>query len=131
MGGPTTTRPRPAVRASAPPVLVHIARVEASSYLVLVALAVWRATGGPNLSTAMGLVHGVIFLVYLALVLRHRPAMGWTNDDLAAIVGLAIVPLGGFWVASRILAPAVERVPGRTDGVRSDGQGGPTGAESL
>lgn len=80
---------------------------EAVTYLLLLVATVVKASGGSEAGVAvLGPVHGVLYLVFAALVLRAREllAWNWTRAITALIIGS--LPLGGFWLERRWLAPA-------------------------
>ena len=85
---------------------------EAATYLVLLA-AVFnhRVLGGVDLVTPAGAFHGVVFLVYLALVLRVRAERAWPLAEVVTLLAAAFVPLGTI-AAERRLA-ALDRRPAR------------------
>jgi integral membrane protein len=75
-----------------------VAYLEAATYLVLLGFVVLhRVLDGPDLVRVPGLVHGLVFLVYLALVLRIREGQGWGLWRTLVVVLLSAVPFGGFW----------------------------------
>lgn len=77
--------------------------VESLSYLLLLAAMVWhRVIDGPDTTPVMGLVHGVIYLVYAAVVLAAHRRHGWPAQQTVLLLAVAAVPLGGFWVAHRV-----------------------------
>ena len=77
--------------------------VEAVTYLVLLATLVWRvALDGPDLSAAVGPVHGVAFLAYCGAVLVARDTTQWSGRHTVVLLLASIVPLGGFAVARRL-----------------------------
>ncbi|MEO1063925.1 MAG: DUF3817 domain-containing protein [Actinomycetota bacterium] len=81
-----------------------IAIAEAVSYLVLIGSVIWfRLADGPDLTSAIGPIHGVIFLVYAVAVLQARDDEGWDWSRTLVVMFAAVIPLGGFWVAERIL----------------------------
>lgn len=86
-----------------------ICHIEAATYLVLTAAVVWhRLGGGPDWVPILGLVHGIVFLVYLAAVLRARRGLGWDAQATVTALFAAAIPLGGFVIARRLPArPAV------------------------
>ena len=54
-----------------------VAYVEAVSFLVLLCASfVKRVVEGPDLVPVVGMVHGIIFLIYVILVLKVRPEPG-------------------------------------------------------
>jgi integral membrane protein len=86
-----------------------VAYLEAATYLVLLGFVVLhRVLDGPDLVRVPGLVHGLVFLVYLALVLRIREGQGWGLWRTLVVVLLSAVPFGGFW-AGHDLADDDER----------------------
>ncbi|MHB1139756.1 MAG: DUF3817 domain-containing protein, partial [Microthrixaceae bacterium] len=80
-----------------------VAVVEAVSYLCLVAASIARRTVDDlDPVPVVGLVHGVIFLVYLALALASRERLGWHLRTTLLVVVAAVVPLGGLVVERRL-----------------------------
>ena len=83
-----------------------VAALEAVTYLALLAAVLaHRGFGGPDLISAFGPVHGVVFLVYAGLVLQVRDELRWSGQHTLAVVAAAVIPLGGFWVAERLTDP--------------------------
>ncbi|MEM8905640.1 MAG: DUF3817 domain-containing protein [Actinomycetota bacterium] len=81
-----------------------IAVAEAISYLVLIGAVIWfRAADGPDLTSTLGPIHGVIFLVYAVAVLQAREDERWDWSRTLIVMFAAVIPLGGFWVAERLL----------------------------
>lgn len=77
--------------------------VESLSYLVLLAGMVWhRLLDGPDTTPVMGLVHGMIYLVYAAVVLAAHRRHGWPAQQTVLLLFVAAIPFGGFWVAHRV-----------------------------
>lgn len=77
--------------------------VESLSYLGLLAAIAWhRLLDGFDATPVMGLVHGVIYLVYAAVVLAAHRHHGWPADRTVTLLFVAAIPLGGFWVAHRV-----------------------------
>ena len=75
-----------------------VAVVEAVTYLVLLAAVVlYRVLDGPDFIGVLGPVHGIAFLIYLALVLRIRESQGWSLGRTIVVILAAAVPFGGFW----------------------------------
>lgn len=78
--------------------------IEATTYLVLVgSVLAHRLSEAPDRAAVLGLVHGVWFLVYLALVLRARARWHWSMHDTVTLLFVAAIPLGGYYVAGRLL----------------------------
>ena len=92
--------------------LRKVALVEAATYLVLLAaVADHRLLGERDLVGPAGLLHGLVFLVYLALVLRVGRERSWPVTEVVTLLAAAFVPLGTV-VAERRMA-ALERAPVR------------------
>ncbi len=80
-----------------------VALVEAASYLCLLAASIARRTTDDlDLVPVVGPIHGVIFLVYLALALAARERLGWHLRTTLLVVVAAVVPLGGLAVERRL-----------------------------
>jgi integral membrane protein len=80
-----------------------VAYAEAITYLVLLgAVFVKRVLDGGDAVAVMGPVHGIIFLVYLVLVLKIRPDQGWTLGQTILVVIAAALPFGGFLVGHHL-----------------------------
>jgi len=76
-----------------------VAYVEAASFLaLLVASFVKRVLEGPDLVPVLGPIHGVIFLVYVILVLKVRASQGWGLGRTIWVIIASALPFGGFFV---------------------------------
>jgi integral membrane protein len=81
-----------------------VARVEAVSYLVLMAaVAAKYGADRPIGVQIMGPIHGTIVLVYAGLLSACRESLGWDLQRVVAAIVLGAVPFGGFWVERRWL----------------------------
>ncbi len=73
--------------------------VEATSYLLLVVATIVKYTADNERGvTAIGPVHGVLFLVYAALVVINANDLRWNWQRVVAALFLGSIPFGGFWV---------------------------------
>jgi integral membrane protein len=89
-----------------------VAYIEAISYLFLIAGLIWRAAfNGPDLSAGLGLTHGIIYLVYVALILASRADYGWPWAVTLELLAAGVVPFGGFYVAQRYLSVNPQNSP--------------------
>jgi len=81
-----------------------VAVAEAISYVMLL-LAVVAKYGfdQPGGVTAIGPVHGMLFLAYMGLVLLVRDELGWTPRDTLLAVLASAVPFGGIAVERRMI----------------------------
>src|SRR5215510_9259697 len=90
----------------------RVAVLEAVSYLVLLAASVAKhGFGVQGLVETIGPIHGVIFLVYLALALGVRRPLGWDSGTTLTVVIAAVIPLGGIIVERRYTDEPVVREP--------------------
>ncbi len=84
--------------------LCKVAPIEATTYLVLVIGTVARiGFGGPNLSPILGPIHGAIFLCYFACAIEAKAENDWDLRRTVSILFAAVIPLGGFFVAERLI----------------------------
>jgi integral membrane protein len=61
----------------------------------------------------LGLVHGVIYLGYAAVVLAAARRHHWAAQHTVTLLFVAAIPLGGFWVARHAAGDGdVAAVPG-------------------
>jgi len=93
--------------------------IEAVTYLALVAATVYKYVDGNDQGVAvLGPVHGVLFLIFAALLLRHHRSLGWPLWRAIMAMVIGSLPFGGFWVERNWLAPLVVRPGPATSGPR-------------
>jgi integral membrane protein len=81
-----------------------VAIIEALTYLVLIAaVIVYRVFDGPKLTSVMGPIHGTAFLAYFWFVIQAHHEREWAWSRTLPILGAAIIPLGGFYAADRLI----------------------------
>ena len=81
-----------------------MARVEAVTYLILLALVVVKYTAGkPNLVPTMGPIHGIAFIAYFFLTLAVREEQGWTGGQTILVLVASALPFGAVVVNSRMV----------------------------
>jgi integral membrane protein len=69
--------------------------VEAGTYLVLLlAVADHRLLGERDLVGPAGMLHGVVFLVYLGLVLQVARERSWPPTEVVTLAAAAFIPFG-------------------------------------
>ncbi|MCS5681510.1 MAG: DUF3817 domain-containing protein [Actinomycetota bacterium] len=80
-------------------ILSYVSRLEAFSYLVLLVATAFKYGAEYETGvTLVGPIHGVLYLIYVAAILRWFTDLGWTfYRGLMAMV-LGALPLGGFLV---------------------------------
>ena len=73
--------------------------VEGTTLVALVCIAVplKYAAGFPKATSGLGLIHGLAFLTYVAMIIDSMPRCTWTKGELARLIGLAFVPFGTFF----------------------------------
>lgn len=83
------------------------ALAEGVSYLVLLAAVVlYRVLDGPDLISAIGPIHGMLFLAFGVIVLKIRPETGWGAGRTLGVLLLASVPFGAFFTDRHLQVPA-------------------------
>ena len=79
-----------------------IAPIEAVSLLALVTTSMARVLlDGPDVSSVLGSIHGLIFTLYIIAVVQVQAAAGWTAGRTLLALLAAAVPFGGFVIAHR------------------------------
>lgn len=70
------------------------------------------AAGSPRpvLGTWVAIVHGWIYVVYLATVVQLWSAMRWTGGRLVAMAAAGVVPMMSFVLERRVRADALARI---------------------
>lgn len=96
----TETTTAPTVRA-----FRVVAVVEAISWLILIVATIVKYSTDPHQELGvqiMGPVHGVLFLIYVALVLFEvRRRVNWDARTTLIVLADAVIPGGGFVAARR------------------------------
>lgn len=82
-----------------------IATIEGISFLVLVGIAVplKHIWGQPWLVQSMGMVHGILFILYLFNIIQNKIELGWATGKTALAMLLSIVPFGTFYVVRKMI----------------------------
>lgn len=80
-----------------------IAVTEACTYLALIASSVVRRVSDTvDPVPVVGLVHGLIFLIYVAVALAARRELRWPLTETLFVLVAAVIPLGGIVVERRL-----------------------------
>lgn len=83
-----------------------VSYAEAVTFLVLLAGTVlhrvFNNDAGEGIISVMGPVHGVVFLIYLVLVLKVRASQGWSLGQTLLVILAAAIPFGGFFVGRHL-----------------------------
>ncbi|MGA0555948.1 DUF3817 domain-containing protein [Larkinella sp. VNQ87] len=93
-----------------------VAVLEGISFLVLIGIAmplkyIW---GQPWLVQNIGLIHGLLFILYILNVIQAKLELDWPNGKTALALVLSVIPFGTFYVTSRLL-PQLTDKPHRPD----------------
>ena len=79
--------------------------LEGSSFLILlgVAMPLKYLAGRPEMVRMVGMAHGILFLLFVAAVVRVAVAMRWPLGRVAAALAASVVPFGPFILDARLL----------------------------
>jgi integral membrane protein len=111
-GGPDATEPGAPSHASLVAVARWVCLAEATSFLLLlVATVVKYAAGHPGGVKVLGPAHGVLFLVYLALVGLVAAKRHWPKGRTWLAVGASVLPVAPYFVERAWLSPARRDAP--------------------
>jgi integral membrane protein len=88
-----------------------LAALEGISFLLLLGIAmplkyIW---GQPWMVQSLGLVHGLLFVLYIMAAWYHRQALGWSLKQTALAMFLSVVPFGTFYVTGRMMPKTAGR----------------------
>ncbi|MEU3601989.1 DUF3817 domain-containing protein [Streptomyces sp. NPDC006798] len=84
-----------------------ISAPEAVSFVLLIIAAVLKRTTDFNAVPALGMIHGILFIIYVLFWLDAWNRTKWEFKTAALYFVLSVVPLGGF-VAERKLKRAAD-----------------------
>ncbi|MFJ4676044.1 MULTISPECIES: DUF3817 domain-containing protein [unclassified Kitasatospora] len=76
---------------------------EGLSFLLLLVCSVLKRTTSFNAVPVMGMVHGVLFVLYLVFLVQAHQARRWEPKRTLLLFVLSVLPTGGFF-AERTLA---------------------------
>ena len=82
-----------------------ISPLEAISFLVLLGIAmplkyIWEF---PEMVRVVGMLHGVLFILYLIAAYFMKEKMNWTSPTFAIVLLCAVLPFGPFYVERKYL----------------------------
>jgi len=82
-----------------------VAALEGISFLVLLGIAmplkyIWDS---PEAVRQVGMVHGLLFILYILLMLQAKIILRWSLRQTALAALLSVVPFGTFYVTSRMI----------------------------
>jgi integral membrane protein len=75
-----------------------IGMMEGASFLVLlgIAMPLKYLAGYPQMVSVVGMIHGVLFLLFVAAVLQASVAMRWPPLRMLAALAASVLPFGPF-----------------------------------
>ena len=82
---------------------------EGVSLLLLlgVAMPVKYMLGDPSLVKSVGMIHGLLFILYVLLTLNMRSEYNWSLATTAKVLLASVIPFGTFYIDAKVLKRAV------------------------
>ena len=81
-----------------------IAFLEGLSYiLLLIAVPIKYIMHNEKYVQALGMPHGVLFILYITLAVLIQKKMQWKNKKMVVIILASVIPLGTFYVDYKYL----------------------------
>lgn len=82
-----------------------VAALEGISFLVLLGIAmplkyIWHQ---PEMVRQVGMIHGLLFVLYILAILQNKIVLGWPTGKTALAMLLSVIPFGTFYVTSRMI----------------------------
>ena len=76
-----------------------IAIIEGLSYiLLLIATPIKYLLDNEQYVKALGMPHGILFILYIVFAVLIQKKMNWNNKDLIIVMLASIVPFGTFYI---------------------------------
>lgn len=87
-----------------------IAFIEGVSFVVLlfIAMPLKYMMGMPEAVRITGMAHGLLFVLFMFLLLQSSIEYGWRIKKIALLFLLSIVPFGTFWAEKKILSQEID-----------------------
>jgi len=85
--------------------------LEGISLLVLlgIAMPVKYILGNPSLVQTVGLVHGLLFILYALFTISMRSEYNWKMGTTAKVLLASVIPFGTFYIDGKVLKTAVAK----------------------
>ena len=81
-----------------------IAILEGVSYiLLLIATSIKYLLHNEQYVKILGMPHGILFMLYIALAFLMQKKMGWDNKNMMIIILGSIIPFGPFYIDYKYL----------------------------
>ncbi|OWP61783.1 hypothetical protein CDA63_17515 [Hymenobacter amundsenii] len=81
-----------------------VAFLEGTSFLVLllIAMPLKYLAHQPAAVRPVGMAHGVLFVLYVLLVLQNALALSWPARKVGLALLASVIPFGPFWADKRL-----------------------------
>jgi len=81
-----------------------IAFLEGTSFLVIlfITMPLKYIFEYPQANIAVGMIHGLLFMLYILVVIRGKFAFDWTYKTLFLALLASIIPFGTFWADKKL-----------------------------
>lgn len=82
-----------------------VALLEGISFLVLlfIAMPLKYFADEPWLNRQVGMAHGVLFVLYVILVIEVKLAMNWSLKKMLIALGASVIPFGTFYINDKFI----------------------------
>ncbi|GAA4270268.1 DUF3817 domain-containing protein [Hyunsoonleella aestuarii] len=82
-----------------------VAFLEGVSYILLLFIAtpIKYLVNDPQYVKLLGMPHGILFVVYVALAILFKKEFSWTNNEFLLVLVAAIIPFGTFYIDRKYL----------------------------
>lgn len=87
-----------------------VAFLEGMSFLILlgIAMPLKYMAGKPEAVQIVGMAHGVLFILYVLMVLQVRSVLQWSTKETLVALAASVLPFGTFYVDARMVRSAAE-----------------------
>lgn len=87
-----------------------VATLEGLSLIVLLFIAVplKHIWGRPWLVQNVGMIHGLLFILYVFNIIQAKIELGWNLGKTLLALALSFIPFGTFYVTARMLPDLVK-----------------------
>ena len=88
-------------------VFKFIAILEGVSYvlLLLIATPIKYLFDNEQYVKALGMPHGILFVLYIVVAFFIQKKIRWDNKDLVIVILASMIPFGFFYIDSKYLTP--------------------------
>jgi len=88
-----------------------VAFLEGVSLLLLlgIAMPLKYAWGQPLMVEIVGMAHGLLFLLYIALTVDVKLKLDWSLWKMLLAMAGSVIPFGTFWVTANLLPTSLKK----------------------